>query len=163
MTAYNGLHKKEDMIGVRFNKWTVLEYSHKNERSNNWYYLCRCDCGNEAIVKGTNLRNNGSKQCKKCSGKQNGRQGLYAQNEGSDLYLIGCKHYVKIGTTNDLTERLRTIQSGNPFDLVVEYYGTGEGHLEEYWHNLFQDKHHRGEWYTLSYEDIEKIKKGCEI
>lgn len=167
MTAYNGLHNKEDMIGLRFNKWTVLEYSHKNERSGNWYYLCQCDCGSFVNVKGSSLRNGDSKQCKRCANKENGRKGLYSQNEGRDLYLIGCAHFVKIGTTNDLTERLRTIQSGNPFDLVVEYYGVGEGHMEEYWHSEFKNKHHKGEWYRLSYLDIEKVKKhtagGCEI
>lgn len=168
MTAYNGLHDKEDMIGLRFNKWTVLEYSHKNERSGNWYYLCQCDCGVLAQVKGSSLRNGNSKQCKKCASKENGRKGLYSQNEGRDLYLIGCGPFVKIGTTNDLTERLRTIQSGNPFDLVVEYYGIGEGNMEEYWHSEFKDKHHKGEWYRLSYLDIKKVQEystagGCEI
>ena len=74
MTAYNGLHDKEDMIGLRFNKWTVLEYSHKNERSGNWYYLCQCDCGALSQVKGSSLRNGNSKQCKKCANKENGRK-----------------------------------------------------------------------------------------
>ena len=167
MTAYNGLHNKENMIGLRFNKWTVLEYEYKSEVSGNWYYLCRCDCGNESVVKGSNLRTGGSTQCKSCSNKENGRKGIYSQNVGKDLYLIGCGPFVKIGTTGDLTERLRTLESGNPFELVVEYYGIGEGHMEEFWHNEFKDKHHKGEWYRLAYLDIEKVKKskanGCDI
>jgi len=159
MTAYNGLHNKEDMIGLRFNKWTVLEYSHKHERSGNWYYLCRCDCGNESTVKGSSLRNGISKQCKQCSGKANGRKGIYAQNEGTDLYLIRCLQFVKIGTTANLSERLRSIKSGNPFELKLEYYGVGEGYREEYWHTVFKDRHHQGEWYWLTDEDIEKVKQ----
>jgi hypothetical protein len=165
MTAYNGLHNKDDMIGLQFNNWTVLEYSHKSERSGNWYYVCQCTCGNKSIVIGTKLRKGGSKQCKKCSGKHNGRKGLYARNENTDLYLIRCGIYVKIGITTNLTERLRTIRSSNPFSLEVEYYGLGKGYLEEYWHNEFKEKHHQGEWYCLSVDDVEKVKLSgaCEI
>jgi hypothetical protein len=165
MTAYNGLHNKDDIIGQHFNKWTVLEYSHKNERSGNWYYICKCDCGNLGTVKASNLRNGGSKQCKVCSSKENGRKGLYAQNEGTDLYLIRCGLYVKIGTTKDLTERMRTMQSNNPLHLELEYYGVGKGYQESYWHTYFEHKHHKGEWYMLSSEEVNEIKtsKRCEI
>ena len=50
MTAYNGLHNKESVVGLSFNKWTVLEYSHKNS-SGNWFYLCKCECGVTSKVK----------------------------------------------------------------------------------------------------------------
>ena len=173
MTAYNGLHNKEDMIGLRFNKWTVLEYSHKHERSGNWYYLCRCDCGNTGTVKGANLRNNGSKQCKQCSGKVNGRKGIYAQNKDNDLYVINCldlnnNDLYKIGTTSNLEERLRTMSSGNPFELEVTFYAKGKGHMEEYFHNMFKHLHWKGEWYCLGIDELgdirsELLKGGCEI
>jgi len=164
MTAYNGLHNKEDMIGLRFNKWTVLEYSHKHERSGNWYYICRCDCGNTGTVKGTSLRKDGSKQCKQCSGKANGRKGIYAQNEGSDLYVIKCNEYYKVGTTSNLEERLRTMSSGNPYELEVVYYAKGRGNEEEHWHKTFEKYHWKGEWYMLNFKHIELIKAGgCEI
>ena len=173
MTTYNGLHNKEDMIGLRFNKWTVLEFSHKHERSGNWYYLCRCDCGNTGIVKGTSLRKGGSKQCKQCSGKVNGRKGIYAQNVDNDLYVIQCldnnnNDLYKIGTTSNIEERLRTMSSGNPYDLEVVFYAKGKGHMEEYFHNKFKHCHWKGEWYCLGLDELGDLNMtlnagGCEI
>lgn len=150
------------MIGKRFNKWTVIEF-HSKMKSGNSLYRCVCDCGKEGVVKDSNLRHGGSTQCKTCSGKQNGKKGIYAQNQGSDLYIIRCLQYVKIGTTKDLTERLRTIKSGNPFPLEVLYYGVNEGMSEQYWHDVFKHKHHSGEWYLLDLCDVDRIKRGCEI
>ena len=173
MTAYNGLHKKEDMIGLRFNKWKVLEFSHKHERSGNWYYLCRCECGNTGVVKGTSLRKGGSKQCKQCSGKTNGRKGIYAQNLDNDLYVIQCYDGInndlyKIGTTSNIEERLRTMSSGNPFDLIVVFYAKGKGSMEEYFHNKFKRHHWKGEWYCLGLDELDDLRNelnagGCEI
>ncbi len=156
-------YKVEDMIGKSFNKWLVLSFSHKS-KSGNWFYSCKCECGTVSSVSASNLRTGGSKQCKNCSGKQNGRRGIYAQNEGSDLYVIRCQTYYKIGTTKNIAERVRTIKAGNPFELEVVYYGLGKGKMEEYWHQHFKDKHHDGEWYCLDENDIDIINtRGCEI
>ena len=148
------------MIGCKFNKWTVTAFSHK--RNGNSFYHCRCDCGTESVVKDSNLKHNGSVQCLSCASKIRGKKGIYAQNEGTDLYVISCGDYCKIGTTKNLTERVRTMQAGNPYPLEIVYYGVGEGELEEHWHNYFKDKHHTGEWYMLDAVDVLKIK-GCEI
>lgn len=152
------------MIGSKFNKWTVTSFSHK--KNGNSFYHCRCECGTESTVKDSNLRTGSSLQCVSCASKIRGRKGIYAQTKGSDLYVIKCCDYYKIGTTKNLTERIRTIQSGNPFPLELVYYGVGEGETENYWHYTFEDKHHKGEWYMLTKEDIEFIKEtagGCEI
>jgi hypothetical protein len=163
MTAYNGLHNKESVVGLSFNKWTVLEYSHKNS-SGNWFYTCKCQCGSTGIVSASNLRTGKSKQCKSCATKKNGRKGIYAKNAGTDLYVIKCNEYYKIGTTLNLEERLRTIASGNPYELEVVHYAKGEGHKEEYWHKTFEKYHWKGEWYMLNFKHIELIKTGaCEI
>ena len=169
MTAYNGLHNREDMIGLRFNKWTVLEHSPKKNRSGNWFYLCRCDCGNTGVVQGSKLRTQKTTQCKKCSAKLNGRKGLYAKNAETDLYVIKSgEHYYKIGTTLNIEERLRTIKSNNPEDISCVYYGKGRGHEEEFWHKYFKKHHWEGEWYVFNDEQatkaIEEITAGgCEI
>lgn len=148
------------MIGLKFNKWTVTEFSHK--KNGNTYYRCICDCGTSSIVKDSNLRCGGSVQCVSCASKIRGKKGIYAQNTDTDLYVIRCEDYCKIGTTKNLTERVRTMKAGNPFPLEIIYYGVGEGHLEEYWHNHFRDKQHSGEWYLLDTIDVLKIK-GCSI
>jgi hypothetical protein len=150
------------MIGKKFNKWTVADFSHK--KNGNSYYHCVCDCSNTSIVKDSNLRHNGSVQCASCASKIRGKKGIYAQNEGSGLYVIRCESYYKIGTTKNIAERVRTIKAGNPFELEVMYYGLGKGEMEEYWHEHFKDKHHEGEWYCLDESDVESIKSGgCSI
>lgn len=54
-----------DLTGQRFGRLTVIERA-ENTRS---YYTtrptwrCRCDCGNEAIVIGENLKRGGTRSC----------------------------------------------------------------------------------------------------
>lgn len=51
-----------DLTGQRFGKWTVLKRVGKNsQKQPTW--LCKCDCGQEAIVDGSNLRKGLSKSC----------------------------------------------------------------------------------------------------
>jgi hypothetical protein len=51
-----------DMTGRRFGRWTVLARA-GNNRHRKAMWLCRCDCGNECVVDGRDLRNGHSKSC----------------------------------------------------------------------------------------------------
>ena len=53
--------KPEDVLGKRFGSWTVLG------RREGGKYLCRCDCGNESIIKGHRLVSGYSTRCKRCA------------------------------------------------------------------------------------------------
>jgi hypothetical protein len=44
-------------IRARYGRWTVVGYAGKS------YWRCRCDCGREADVLASNLRQNGSRSC----------------------------------------------------------------------------------------------------
>lgn len=48
---------KRDLAGQRFGKLVVLQRSEKpaEYKHNSDYWLCRCDCGNETVVLGSNL------------------------------------------------------------------------------------------------------------
>ena len=54
-----------DMTGRRYGRWTVLElYGIVDNLS--WkdrLWLCRCDCGEERVVRGNALRQGRSKSC----------------------------------------------------------------------------------------------------
>lgn len=50
------------LIGKKFYKLTVLSFSHKNSY-NAAYYNCKCECGNETVVRGTNLTNGKTRSC----------------------------------------------------------------------------------------------------
>jgi hypothetical protein len=53
--------KTEDLTGRKFNKLTVLEFSHKIGRKA--YWKCKCDCGNIAAIRSDSLKNGHSKSC----------------------------------------------------------------------------------------------------
>ncbi len=55
--------KREDLIGKRYSKWTVLRYV------GNRGWLCRCECGKEKSVTTQNLKSGGSTQCFDCANK----------------------------------------------------------------------------------------------
>jgi hypothetical protein len=54
--------KRLNLVGEKFGRLKVLEYAGNNKhRSSLW--LCKCDCGNEKIIKGRNLINGDTKSC----------------------------------------------------------------------------------------------------
>lgn len=53
--------KRIDLTGQKFDRLTVIEYSHtKNKRA---YWLCKCDCDNEKIVSRGDLKSGHTKSC----------------------------------------------------------------------------------------------------
>ena len=57
-------------MGQRFGKWLVIAGPYHKGRHAGW--LCRCECGAEAILGGACLRRGGSKQCRSCASKGHG-------------------------------------------------------------------------------------------
>lgn len=55
------MSKSIDYTGSKFGRLTVVALSHK--RGNHKYWRCRCECGNEKLVSGTNLKNGHAKSC----------------------------------------------------------------------------------------------------
>lgn len=50
-----------DLTGERFGKLAVIKRANTKKRNVHW--VCRCECGNETIVNGDNLRRGLSKSC----------------------------------------------------------------------------------------------------
>lgn len=60
------MRKESDILGKRFGKFTVLEFSGK--KGDHYTWKCRCDCGNiKSGVFATNLKRGLSKQCNSCA------------------------------------------------------------------------------------------------
>lgn len=53
--------KIAEMIGKKFGKLTVVEMSDKQDVY--YRYLCKCDCGNNKIVRGASLRSGSIRSC----------------------------------------------------------------------------------------------------
>ena len=68
----NSLIKSE--LGNRHGKWTVIGAGPSRGRA---FWLCRCECGVESYVSGTDLRNGNSTMCRDCGAKV----GLEAANK----------------------------------------------------------------------------------
>lgn len=58
-----------DMTGQRWGWWTVIRYDGLSTAHKAMWW-CRCDCGREASIPGSNLRNGMSTKCRWCSNQQ---------------------------------------------------------------------------------------------
>ena len=63
------LLKNINLIGQRFGKLIVVEkaedyISPKGKHESKW--LCKCDCGNEKVIRQSDLRSNRTKSCGHC-------------------------------------------------------------------------------------------------
>ena len=67
-----GQSRAEDITGQRFGRLLVIKKHHtkKYKTHSNIYWLCKCDCGNETIVKTSHLKDGGIKSCG-CLEKEN--------------------------------------------------------------------------------------------
>lgn len=54
-------------VGQKVGSWTILELVHVNNR---YMFRCKCDCGNEGLVKPGNIIRKTSTCCRKCSVKK---------------------------------------------------------------------------------------------
>ena len=78
--------KPEDVLGKRFGSWQVIG------RRENGKYLCRCDCGNESIIKGHRLVSGYSTRCKRCARRARDRvDDLAGQKFGMLTVLRRCE------------------------------------------------------------------------
>ena len=75
--------KKYDfsIIGKRFGRLTVLDFDHQDVRGKT-YWLCRCDCGNNTIVKRGHLTNGAIVSCGCYQRERRIKHGFY----GTPLY-----------------------------------------------------------------------------
>ncbi len=44
----------EDLTGKKYGKLTVIKFIERKDTS--YYWLCKCECGNEKIVTASNLK-----------------------------------------------------------------------------------------------------------
>jgi len=75
--------KRLELTGQKFNRLTVIKFSHMDKwRGTHW--LCKCDCGNEKIVSGRNLKYGLIKSCgclqKESNKKRTLPEGIAARN-----------------------------------------------------------------------------------
>lgn len=77
------------------------------------------------------------------------------------VYLIKCEGYYKIGMSNDPKNRIPHLSVLTPFNTSAICVIESEDMrlLEKQLHDKFTDKRVNGEWFVLSDEDVEYIKR----
>lgn len=75
-------------IGTKFGRLSFEGLSHRCEKSKQWYWKCRCDCGNESVVMSGNVRAGRSNSCgclqKELAGSYNRSHGM----SGKRIHVI---------------------------------------------------------------------------
>ncbi len=75
-----------DLAGLRFGKLTVVSRHSRTRIKGNRRWLCRCDCGGEAIVTATRLQKSETLQCKAC-GRKDASKKMIVASYGLDRLL----------------------------------------------------------------------------
>lgn len=76
--------KFKNLTGMKFNRLTVLSYAGRKKWS---YYLCRCDCGKEKLVRIDHLQNGKTSSCG-CYKLENARKPLKHGLSSNKLYFV---------------------------------------------------------------------------
>jgi hypothetical protein len=131
-----------DIVGQRFYKLTVMKHSHKEGYN---YFLCKCDCGEEKIIRGKDITAGKVKSC--------GRHGIEAIKKANT-------------THGDTGTRLWNIYNkmlarcSNPKSSAYkDYGGRGIGVCKEWSENLEGYKRFK-EWALMNgYDDSLSIER----
>ena len=84
------------------------------------------------------------------------------------LYIVRCCpfNYYKIGITNNIEKRIKTLQIGCPFELkfiiaveadMEDFLGREIAYLEKFLHGNYEHLKLKGEWFKLSEKHISDI------
>ena len=110
-----GCYKKNEknrtpMIGENFNLLTIIKQvkSPENSKEKRKYFLCKCYCGNEAIISSRDITYGRKKSCGCLRSKQ---KGVSAYNGIKSTYLIRAKKHKREFDLND--EDFRNLITSN--------------------------------------------------
>ena len=75
----------------------------------------------------------------------------------TNTYLLECEGFLKIGVANDVYQRVRHIQTGNPFEVKV--LAVVDANIELHMHDKFSHLRSRGEWFYGCDAIVEEFMK----
>lgn len=73
------------------------------------------------------------------------------------IYFIKCNSFIKIGFTTDIEARMATLQTDNPYDLVLLKTVPGDRTDELAFHEKFFHLHYNNEWFRYEKELLEYL------
>lgn len=79
------------------------------------------------------------------------------RKKSTHLYVLSCNGLLKIGVTSDIDKRIKSLQTGNPHEIKLEYIEERERpeKAERFLHKYFDKNRLKGEWFeNISLHDI---------
>jgi len=88
-------------------------------------------------------------------------QALTKKKKVGYVYVIRCNDFYKIGKANNVKSRLEALQTATPYalELILTFKTKYPLRLESHLHYHFRNQNVRGEWFTLSDNDLKLIKE----
>lgn len=131
--------KSKNLTNLKFNKLTPIKIVEKPERikskQRSSWWLCKCDCGNEKIVRSTELVRGDTKSCG-CGNKyENSRNykgvGKLAQSKFSSIKYGAIKRNLEFSITIEYAWELFLKQKGKCFytNLDIELKTRNSGNM----------------------------------
>ena len=83
------------------------------------------------------------------------------------VYIFGNRfhHWYKIGTTQDVWERLRGVQVGCPVEIkrISSAWVENADEVEKQLHQKYSSRRLRGEWFLLQDEEVAELKSYLSV
>ena len=80
----------------------------------------------------------------------------------SGVYIIKFQNTdkYKIGITKNLKSRISQFSTGNPDNIIIEYFIATKHYksLEKHFHNIFKNNKMKGEWFKFTTKDLQELK-----
>jgi hypothetical protein len=76
------------------------------------------------------------------------------------IYLIESLNYYKIGKSKNFTSRTKHLNTIMPIEttLIHSFHSLDYTKAEKFLHNKYQHLHHKGEWFSLTDQEVNEIK-----
>jgi len=76
------------------------------------------------------------------------------------VYLIEALNYYKIGKSKTVVSRIKHLSTIMPIEttLIHSFHSLDYSKAEKFLHNKYQHLHHKGEWFSLTDQEVEEIK-----
>ena len=117
--------KRIDLTDQRFGRWIVISYNEEvSKQKKSTYWNCKCDCGNEVVIRGDKLRNGYTTSCgcykkektrerrKDLIGQRFGRLIVISYNEEVSKQKKGSHWNCKCDCGNETVAWSRNLKSG---------------------------------------------------
>ena len=119
--------KAINIVGQKFNRWTILSRAENHPISGSAQFLCQCDCGNKTIIPGTSIRKGHSKSCG-CLRDELASKRMQGVKFGLKHGLYGTKIYT---TWRAMLQRCEDTNSSGYYK-----YGAKGIKVCKRWHNI---------------------------